>query len=54
MQASQVEINAAKAIDCKELGRKCTLHYDTVQQSSVAGDRPTLILVFSDGSEYHI
>ena len=54
MQSSQVELNAVKAVYCKESCRKCTLHYDSTQQNSIAGDWPTLILVFSDGSEYRL
>ena len=52
MQVSLEEINAAKADYCKKSSRKYTLHYDTTQQSSIAGEWQSLILVFSDGSEY--
>ena len=54
MQASLEEINAAKNIYCEKSSRKCTLHYDTTQRSSIAGDWQTLIIVFFDGSEYRL
>ena len=46
--AIQTEKDAAAALHNKKDNVKCTLQYDSTQRSKIDGDRPCLILIFSD------
>ena len=52
MPASQVEQDAALALLTKVCPVKSTLHYDTISRNSTDGEKPFIILHFSDGREF--
>ena len=52
MPASQVEQDAALALLTKVCPVKLTLHCDTTSRNSTDGEKPSIILHFSDGREF--
>ena len=43
---------AATALNQIESGIKVTLHFDATSRSKIEGDRPCLILIFSDTCQF--
>ena len=52
MQASNVELDASMHLLNKSSTTKCTLHYDTTSRSKIDGERPAILLNFSDGYQF--
>ena len=53
MLASQVEQDAAVALESKDENVKSTLH-DTTTRNTIDGEWPAIILCFSNGGEYFL
>ena len=54
IQASEMERDAAVALNNKIPNVKVTIHFDTTGRSSIDGEWPSIILKFSDGHEYRL
>ena len=53
-QASKMETEAAIHLLNKESNVKATVHFDSTSHSSIDGEWPSLIIIFSNGQEFRL